>query len=257
MRIAKTIQTSTIILLLALAVAGTAYAATTLEVGIPGVEGAAAGDTVSSVPTYIKYLYYFVLGLVGIAGFSSLVFWGAVWAGSGIVDKKAQAIAGIKNTLTGIGIALTAFILLNTINPDLIIIKAPSMSEINIKNNPKKEVLFVDYVAIWATLKDGQTCQSAYGINWVSTNPDKCTAEFKREFTAGIYNACCMQMQSATPDEVLLSTALRWVQINPDKMTCESILGPEWRKPDTSCPSYYARPPEAEGRSDYICCSKN
>src|SRR3990167_145591 len=162
MRIAKIIQTYTIILLIALAAAGAARAARTLEVGIPGVEGAAPGDTVSSVPMYIKYLYYFVLGLVGIAGFSSLVFWGAVWAGSGIVDKKAQAIAGIKNTLTGIGIALTAFILLNTINPDLIVIKAPSMSEINIKNNPKKDVLFVDYVAIWTTLKDGQTCQSAY-----------------------------------------------------------------------------------------------
>ena len=128
MRIAKIIQTYTIILLIALAVAGAARAATTLGVGIPGVEGAAPGDTVSSVPMYIKYLYYFVLGLVGIAGFSSLVFWGAVWAGSGVVDKKAQAISGIKNTLTGIGIALTAFILLNTINPDLIVIKMPDVA---------------------------------------------------------------------------------------------------------------------------------
>ena len=144
MRIAKTIQTSTIILLLALAVAGAAHAATTLEVGLPGVEGAAAGDTVSSVPTYIKYLYYFVLGLVGIAGFSSLVFWGAVWAGSGIVDKKAQAIAGIKNTLTGIGIALTAFILLNTINPDLIVIKTPDVSEIKPPSRPTLGTLLTD-----------------------------------------------------------------------------------------------------------------
>src|SRR3989344_1800301 len=127
MRFAKIAETSTIILLLALAVAGVAHAATTLEVGIPGVEGAAPGDTVSSVPTYIKYLYY-------------LVCWGAVWAGSGIVDKKAQAIAGIKNTLTGIGIALTAFILLNTINPDLIVIKTPNLSDANIKSNEKTTI---------------------------------------------------------------------------------------------------------------------
>ena len=138
---------------------------------------------------------------------------------------------------------------------DLIVIKMPNVADVTI-NSVKKEVLFVDYVAIWATLKDGQTCQSVYGINWVSTNPDKCTAKSEREFTAGIYNACCMQMQSATPDEVLLSTALRWVQINPDKMTCESILGQEWRAPNAPCPSYM-RPLEAEGRSDYICCSKN
>src|SRR3989338_5928217 len=125
-------KTYIIILLIALAVAGTVHAATTLEVGIPGTD-ALPGSAAPSVPMYIKYLYYFVLGLVGIAGFSSLVFWGAVWAGSGIVDKKAQAIAGIKNTLTGIGIALTAFILLNTINPDLIVIKTPNVSPITIQ----------------------------------------------------------------------------------------------------------------------------
>src|SRR3990167_8480838 len=137
MRIAKIIQTYTIILLIALAAAGAARAARTLEVGIPGVEGAAPGSAAPSVPMYIKYLYYFVLGLVGIAGFSSLVFWGAVWAGSGIVDKKAQAIAGIKNTLTGIGIALTAFILLNTISPDLIVIKTPNVAGVNITDGRK------------------------------------------------------------------------------------------------------------------------
>src|SRR3989344_2903345 len=137
-------KTYTIILLIALAVAGAARAATTLEVGIPGTE-AMPGSVAPSVPMYIKYLYYFVLGLVGIAGFSSLVFWGAVWAGSGVVDKKAQAIAGIKNTLAGIGIALTAFILLNTINPDLIVIKMPEMPNASITDVPQKNVLGYDY----------------------------------------------------------------------------------------------------------------
>ena len=248
-------KTYTIILLIALAVAGTVHAATTLEVGIPGTD-ALPGSAAPSVPMYIKYLYYFVLGLVGIAGFSSLVFWGAVWAGSGIVDKKAQAIAGIKNTLTGIGIALTAFILLNTINPDLIVIKTPNVADVTI-NSVKKEVLFVNYVAIWTVLKVGQTCQSVYkSPNWVSTNQDKCSAEAKSrpEYVAEGYNACCMYAPG-TPDAIL-SNALRWVQINPNQMTCELLLGPEWRKPDMSCPSYI-RPPEAEGKSDYICCSKN
>ena len=176
MSIAKTIQTSTIILLLALAVAGAAHAATTLEVGLPGVEGAAAGDTVSSVPIYIKYLYYFVLGLVGIAGFSSLVFWGAVWAGSGIVDKKAQAIAGIKNTLTGIGIALTAFILLNTINPDLIVIKTPDISKI--PDTPKRdEPSLANNWYKWVKIQSGDipSCTLAIGeANWAPVKPEQC-----------------------------------------------------------------------------------
>jgi len=100
-------------------------AETVLEVGIPGVAGAEPGKTVPGMITYIRFLYTFVLGFVGIAGFASLVFWGAVWTGSGIIDKKRQAIDGIKNSLTGIAIALTAFIILNTINPDLTIIREP------------------------------------------------------------------------------------------------------------------------------------
>lgn len=126
----KIIQTYIIILLLALIVTGVAYAATTLEVGIPGQVN--PGDNLPSVPMYIKYLYLFVLGFVGIAGFASIAFWGAVWAMSGIVDKKAAALDGIKNALYGIGIALTAFILLNTINPDLTVIKAPNVSPVSI-----------------------------------------------------------------------------------------------------------------------------
>src|SRR3989344_3279468 len=144
MNIAKIIQTYTIILAVILVLITTTHAATTLEVGIPGTD-ALPGSDAPSVPMYIKYLYYFVLGLVGIAGFSSLVFWGAVWAGSGIIDKKAQAISGIKNTLTGIGIALTAFILLNTINPDLIVIKMPEMPNASITDVPQKNVLGYDY----------------------------------------------------------------------------------------------------------------
>ena len=176
MRFAKIAETSTIILLLALAVAGVAHAATTLEVGIPGVEGAAAGDTVSSVPMYIKYLYYFVLGLVGIAGFSSLVFWGAVWAGSGIVDKKAQAIAGIKNTLTGIGIALTAFILLNTINPDLIVIKTPNVAGVNITDGRK--IVTGEGAYLWGIINPNlynQACVRALSSGWqVAKDESKC-----------------------------------------------------------------------------------
>src|SRR3989304_3951601 len=103
---------------------------TVLEVGIPGVTGAAPGDPAPGIVKYISFLYTFVLGFVGIAGFASLVFWGAVWAGSGIIDKKRQALDGIKNSLTGIAIALTAFIILNTINPDLTMIKLPFISGI-------------------------------------------------------------------------------------------------------------------------------
>ena len=129
----------TLILLILIFAVPIAHAAeTVLEVGIPGVAGAEPGKTVPGMITYIRFLYTFVLGFVGIAGFASLVFWGAVWTGSGIIDKKRQAIDGIKNSLTGIAIALTAFIILNTINSDLTIIKLPGLPDVKITS---KELL--------------------------------------------------------------------------------------------------------------------
>lgn len=95
--------------------------AVVFESGIPGVgAGGAAGAPLPSLPRYINFLYVFVLGMVGIAAFVSLVVWGTVWAATGVVDKKALALESIKNTFIGIGIALTAYIVLNTINPDFI-----------------------------------------------------------------------------------------------------------------------------------------
>lgn len=111
--------------------------AVVLESGIPGVgEGGRQGaTTLPGLATYINYLYIFVLSFVGIAGFISIVVWGTVWVSSAVVDQKTRALEGIKNTLIGIGIALTAFIMLTTINPDLTVIKIPRVDP------PKKATL--------------------------------------------------------------------------------------------------------------------
>lgn len=105
-----------------------AHAAVVLESGIPGVgEGGRQGAELPGLATYINYLYIFVLSFVGIAGFISIVVWGTVWVSSAVADQKTRALEGIKNTLIGIGIALTAFIMLTTINPDLTVIKIPKI----------------------------------------------------------------------------------------------------------------------------------
>ncbi len=111
--------------------------ATLIESGLPGggqPDLLKPGDTIAYTPAqYIRYLYLFVMGFVGIAGLVTLVIWGTVWTASGVIDKKAMAMDGIKNTLIGIGIALSAFVLLNTINPDLTIIKTPTLDPITLK----------------------------------------------------------------------------------------------------------------------------
>lgn len=99
--------------------------AVVFESGIPGVgpEGAQGAPLPTSIAKYVSFLYIFVLGMVGIAGFVSLVIWGTVWVATGIVDKKAMALESIKNTFIGIGVALTAYILLSIINPNLTVLK--------------------------------------------------------------------------------------------------------------------------------------
>lgn len=131
------------------------YAAPVLESGIPGVgAGGARGAVLPSLPTYINYLYIFVLGLVGIAGFISLVIWGTVWVGSAVVDKKAMAMERIKTTFIGIGIALTAYIMLNTINPDLAIIKVPTASKLIVATSTQSLI----FTGSSELIKDGALC---------------------------------------------------------------------------------------------------
>jgi len=100
-----------------------------IEAGIPGQVSTGATDSSNVTPAkYVSYIYIFMIGLVGIAGFASLVFYGIVWMYSGVSEKKAEAMEGIKNTFVGIILALSAFIILNTINPNLVSLKDPSFS---------------------------------------------------------------------------------------------------------------------------------
>ena len=111
-------------LLLLIIVAAPFTNAVVLESGIPNTDltpGKGIQDI--TIAQYINYIYLFVLGVIGIAVFASLVFWGVVWISSGIADKRGMALGKIKDAFTGLAIALGAYIILNTINPDLLTLK--------------------------------------------------------------------------------------------------------------------------------------
>lgn len=121
------------------------------ESGIPIVgPGGARGADIPDLSTYISFLYTFVIGIVGIAGFVSLVVWGTVWVASGIVDKKAMALESIKNTFIGIGLALVAYIILNTISPRFTEISVPSLGKVESKQTTTS--------LYSGMLPDGSTC---------------------------------------------------------------------------------------------------
>lgn len=138
------------LLLLITAVIPVAHAVQ-FESGIPNVgPGGARGADIPDLSTYISFLYTFVLGIVGIAGFVSLVVWGTVWVASGIIDKKAMALESIKNTFIGIGLALIAYVILNTISPQFTEIKVPSLE--------KKEARQTSAPTYSGLIADGSSC---------------------------------------------------------------------------------------------------
>ncbi len=142
-----------LLVIMLLATAQVAFAVV-LESGIPGGAGGstglAAGATIDAnlgIIQYIRYLYLFVLGFVGIAGLVTLVIWGTVWTASGVIDKKAMAMEGIKNTLMGLGVAFTAYLILFTINPDLTVIRLPPVTPVTI--NTTKPVVVGPVIKDW------------------------------------------------------------------------------------------------------------
>lgn len=172
--------------------------ATLIESGLPGggpdQEGLKPGTEKIVAPAeYIRYLYLFVMGFVGIAGVVTLVIWGTVWTASGVVDKKAMAMEGIKNTLYGIGLALSAYIFLYTINPDLTVIKTPTIEKVDTKI---EKLVFSEcsaYGALTAAKCKWLTaCSNAtLGPNAViAPDSNYCKIELKPTLTNLTYNCC-------------------------------------------------------------------
>lgn len=167
--------------------------ATLIESGLPGggpdQEGLKPGndEKIITPAEYVRYLYLFVMGFVGIAGLVTLIIWGTVWTASGVVDKKAAAMEGIKNTLYGIGIALSAYLLLFTINPDLTVIKTPTLTKIdtNIKGEgceanvtDAKQCKWVN-TGLTLNCPDGTEKKDNYCIGTPSSTNDYCCVILK------------------------------------------------------------------------------
>lgn len=86
---------------------------------IPGlnVEGDIKG---SSMPDYLNKIYMLVVGLGALVAVIRIMWAGVMYSLTDIVDKKAKAKEDIKQVLFGLAILLIPFIVLYTINPDLV-----------------------------------------------------------------------------------------------------------------------------------------
>ena len=94
------------------------------QVTIPGSSFRANTQTEidsSSIANYIKSIYDYLLAIVGLTAAIALMIGGTLWLTSGGSSQRvSQAKSWISGSLTGLVLALLSYLILQTINPNLI-----------------------------------------------------------------------------------------------------------------------------------------
>jgi len=106
-----------------------------LQISIPGLNFTEAGSgdkiTINWIAEYIAALYKYAIGIVGILAAVVMMFGGLQWlTAGGNTGQTQSAKEWIKAALTGLIIALTSYIILFTINPDLITFKSIGLKSV-------------------------------------------------------------------------------------------------------------------------------
>jgi len=90
----------------------------------------------NSIGRYIQEVYNYAVGAVGILATITMMWGGVRWlTAGGNKEAVADAQSWIKGSLTGLVLIMTSYLILYTINPDLIFFKTISLSTI-LKTQP-------------------------------------------------------------------------------------------------------------------------
>lgn len=100
-----------------------------IEVSIPSFGDEAKAGQKVTLADYIRYIYLFALAAVGVTALGVLVYGGFQYMTSDLVTSKEEAKKWIWGALSGLVLALAAYLILNTINPDLVEIREPRLEE--------------------------------------------------------------------------------------------------------------------------------
>ena len=129
----KKIALSLFIPFLFLVTHGVASAAADITPGTP----AESSDLIG----YIQGFYSSVLSLAGIAAVVMIIFGAIYYAVSGAVDKKREGKEIIVSALWGLVLLFVAYIILHTINPQLVELAEPGLLEVSLPDTDPDESL--------------------------------------------------------------------------------------------------------------------
>jgi len=101
-----------------------------LELVYPQIPGVATPQYISvGIPAYVEYLFKLAIWGIGIIIFLVLLYQGFMYfTSAGNPEKYSNAIDGIKSAGLGAIILLSAYLIFNTINPQLTILNAPDLT---------------------------------------------------------------------------------------------------------------------------------
>lgn len=99
-----------------------------LEVGYPEIGGLRPETTETLLPDYVKYIFNFAIAIIGLIAFGILVWSGIEYfTSAGRPDVLRAAKDRIKSAFGGILILLLSYLILITINPQLVIFQLPGI----------------------------------------------------------------------------------------------------------------------------------
>jgi hypothetical protein len=113
----------------------------------------------------VAFFYYLFIGIAGLAAFVMLVWGGVQWLVSGAAPGQAgEARDKIRNAIIGLLLILASFLIIQVINPELIIIGSGDPSLVG-KSSGKEKVTFIDSAAFKTafTVNGGKTATVSSG----------------------------------------------------------------------------------------------
>lgn len=99
-----------------------------LETGLPNIPGSQLPAS-QELPSYINYLFIFGLGLIAFLALGQMMLGGIQYilaAGNAATVENAKDT--IQQALIGLGLLLVSYLLLRTINPDLVNLRNPNLA---------------------------------------------------------------------------------------------------------------------------------
>lgn len=124
---------------------GIVAAQTRLDMALPEISGQPAPS--EGLPAFINYLFVFGLGAIALLALAQMMIGGIEYVlAAGNVAKHEDAVDRIQQALIGMGLLLVSYLLLNTINPDLVNLKDPSLKPLLYKGQVPMSMSVEEYL---------------------------------------------------------------------------------------------------------------